>query len=330
MLTWLDHCCRHAVRTVDVKHHSGDPRQALAYHVGQEILAGKKGGTPDDILNQVQIAFFAPFIADLIPQSSLFLNGKKPVRPLALLLTRETANLLSAASPINIPDTLWLTELGERAIYIDVPHGAILMDGGGGANDVVELRAIFAAPYLPLNLGKTLFLAQMTNRASEQGRGRLCGVLMPDGGVSQFSGDSSRPTVNSTIRPPLAHSMLERERVALGRAGAFLRLVLAYHFFGPKQAQEAIAATPSGRLRAGKPKKDESLFAMTRLHASYAVNRPKHTIPSSWSLSTQQEVTGHFKLQAHGPNRSLRRLIWVDFYVRGPEDVPQRPQGYRV
>jgi hypothetical protein len=84
-----------------------------------------------------------------------------PKRPLGLLLTRETANLLSNANPLDINDSLWRTELGDRAIYVDVPHGAILMEGGGSGDDVIELRAILAAPFLPPNsTGQTLFVAQ--------------------------------------------------------------------------------------------------------------------------------------------------------------------------
>ena len=121
----------------------------------------------------------APFIAEFIPAGgSLTLQGRKPVRPLGLLLTRRTANLLSAARPIDIPDELWRAQLGpDRTVYVDIPHGSILMDAAGDTSDIIQLRAILAAPYLPLNgHGQTLFLAVMTDRGSERGRGRLSGV----------------------------------------------------------------------------------------------------------------------------------------------------------
>ena len=44
----------------------------------------------------------------------------------------------------------------------------------------------------------------------------------------------------------------------------------------------------------------------------------------------RQEVSGHFKLQPHGPQRSQRRLIWVDRYTRGPDDAPIKPRAYIV
>jgi hypothetical protein len=81
----------------------------------------------------------------------------------------------------------------------------------------------------------------------------------------------------------------------------FLRMVLAYYFFGPVEAREPIATTPTDKLRAGKPRKHESLFAVTRLNSTELTGRPKATISGSWSLTNHQEVTGHFKLQPHGP-----------------------------
>jgi hypothetical protein len=43
------------------------------------------------------------------------------------------------------------------------------------------------------------------------------------------------------------------------------------------------------------------------------------------SLTARQEVSGHFKLQPHGPGASLRKLIWVTAYDRGPEGAPVKP-----
>ena len=116
----------------------------------------------------------------------------------------------------------------------------------------------------------------------------------------------------------ICHCRSEREALKL-------RQVLEQRF-----AECGLVATPPARLWAGKPRKDESLFALTRLRACDEVGRPKNTIPSSWSLTSWQEVMGHFKLQAYGPQQSLRRMIWVDPYQRGPDDAPIRPQGHRI
>jgi hypothetical protein len=44
-------------------------------------------------------------------------------------------------------------------------------------------------------------------------------------------------------------------------------------------------------------------------------------------LSVQTLVMGHWKRQVHGPQRSLRKWLWLEPYWRGPEDAPimQRP-----
>ena len=39
-------------------------------------------------------------------------------------------------------------------------------------------------------------------------------------------------------------------------------------------------------------------------------------------LTTRHVVRGHWTHQAHGPQRALRRLQWVDDYIRGPEGAP--------
>jgi hypothetical protein len=310
----------------------GDPRKAFAFHL-QDLMRAVQNGTAsfEDILDETFHVMVAPFLQDYFPAGtklSLAGGGAFP-RPLGLVLTRGTANLLSAADTSNIPDETWRSSLGPyRMVYVDVPHGAILLDAGTHAADTLQLRAIFAAPSLQMP-GHTLFIAQMTDRGSERARGRIGGVLCPDGQISRYaSAKTGKTATDWTLRPPFVHSLTEK--AVLGRAGTFLRLVLAYHFFGPRSAREPIAATPTERLKGGKPRKDESLFALTHLRESSAVGRPQSTIQTSWSLTSRQEVVGHFKLQPYGPQRSLRRLIWVEGYGRGPNDAPMKTRAYVV
>jgi len=332
MLTWLDYICKQTVPLVDVKWHGGDPRKALAFHVGGCIVDAQRQAAPfEDILDETFHVMLIPFLRDFLPAGVTWTttNGIEIARPLGLLLTRNTANLLSNAAASNIPDETWRSALGVgRAVYVDVPHGAILLDVGTERSDMLQLRAIFAAPFLPWDMpGHTLFIAQMTDRGSERGRGRVAGLLCPDGQILRFgSRDTGLTATDWTLRSPFVHP--QTETVVLGRTGTFLRLVLAYHFFGPHDVREPIAVTLTERLRDGKPRKDESLFALTRLRESSAVRRPQSTIQSSWSLTSRQEVAGHFKLQPYGPQHSLRCLIWVDAYERGPESAPIKPRAY--
>lgn len=334
MLTWLDYFCRRMLPVVDAKFHGGDPRKAFGFHLYQRLYEVQQGTASfEDILDEAFHVMLTPFLRDFFPAGGTATSAMdiEIDRPLGLVLTRGTANLLSDAESSNIPDEAWRSELGTgRAVYVDVPHGTILLDVGTERSDVLQLRAIFAAPFLPPNMpGHTLFIAHMTDRGSERGRGRVAGLLWPDGRISRFASEATgRSAADWTLRSPFVHS--ETERAVLGRTGTFLRLVLAYHFFGPPKARDPIGATPTQRLRAGKPRKDESLFALTRLHSSGEVGRPRERIPPSWSLTSRQEVSGHFKLQPHGPQLSMRRLIWVDGYARGPADAPIRPRAHAI
>jgi hypothetical protein len=312
----------------------GDPRKAFAFHL-QDLMRAVQNGTAsfEDILDETFHVMLAPFLQDYFPAGTklTLAGGGAMPRPLGLVLTRGTANLLSAADASNIPDETWRSALDpHRTVYVDVPHGAILLNAGTHAADTLQLRAIFVAPWLPPKMpGHTLFIAQMTDPGSERARGRIGGVLCPDGQIAGYGSARTGLTATDwTLRPPFAHSVTET--AVLGRAGTFLRLVLAYHFFGPHAARESIAATPTERLRSGKPRKDESLFALTRLRESGQVGRPQSTIQTSWSLTSRQEVAGHFKLQPYGPQRTLRRLIWVEGYERGPDDAPVKARAYVV
>ena len=113
----------------------------------------------------------------------------------------------------------------------------------------------------------------------------------------------------------------------------FLRMALVFHRYGPAEARQPVGRTPPDRAAANslKPKKGESLFAVTRLDAPAGrLGRPPRTTTGGWNLAARQEVSGHFKLQPHGPAGSLRKLIWVEGYARGPEDVRRKPKAVRV
>ncbi len=203
----------------------------------------------------------------------------------------------------------WQGTLSEnQVVYIDVPHGAVLPEIKPG--DVVELRVILAANYRPSPegmQGQTLtFVALLTSRGSERGRGRLVGVLMPDGWTFAIASTRlpTRTQADLTLKAPFVDP--EAEARARSKAGDFLRLVLAYHAFGPMEAREPIAATPRTRLVQGKPRRDESLFAMARLRPAHdRLGRAAAKTPASWTLTSRQEVGGHCKLQPHGPNGTL-------------------------
>ncbi len=194
-----------------------------------KLTLAQDGVAPfEDIMEESQYVFLAPFISEFLPLGVALTfaeDGSRPPRPLGLLLTRATANLLSASNPSNIFDELWRAELEpNRAIYVDIPHGALLLDIGVGETDVVQLRSILAAPYLPADFpGCTLFIAQVTDRASERGRGRIAGVLRPDGSITGFSSPKMQGRfADQTLASPEVHPLTDK--ALLARAGTFLRL----------------------------------------------------------------------------------------------------------
>ena len=118
------------------------------------------------------------------------------------------------------------------------------------------------------------------------------------------------------------------------RTAGFFRLVLAYHRYGPVEVRSEVGVTSAAKFvrNQNTPRKGESIFAMVRLAApSDRLGRlPPKDFNAGWVLTTRQEVAGHFKLQAHGPGMTLRKLIWVENYSRGPQDAPLRPRAVRV
>lgn len=336
-MTWFDWFCRQASDTLLPRFRCSDPRRGMALYVVQGRTALRHRAIPGvDRLESIWYAALFPFVAPFLPSEIVpeltEQERTRPPRPLGLMLTRATANLLSGARPPPSGDVHWRRALGEqRAIYVDVPHGAVLLGARPDGSDVLQLRAIFVLPPTSHEQAElTVFVALLTDPGSERPRGRVCALIEPDGPALPVTGVKGFITqVDPTLRAPFVDPSTEvriRERAA-----DFLRLVLAYYCFGPAEAREAIAVTPTERLRNGKPRKGESLFAMTQLQpARDRLGRPAASVPVSWSLTARQEVAGHFKLQPHGPGGSLRRLIWVDPYERGPEDAAIKPQAVRV
>lgn len=343
MTTWLDLNCRHAHRAWnETKKEAGlatddwDPRRAFAYATANAITLARANEKPmDDSFFSMMMPFGLPyfrkqddpFLPDGIPRA-VPTGIPRDSRPLGIILKKETASLLSAATVANVQDELWRKKLGENwTVCVDVPHSALTFSTGHG-DSVVQLRAILAASWLPaVPEGYTQFVVQLTEKGTETPHGRIGGVLCPDGSVRQ-SVDQSGAWVDRSLQPPFVDACIQE--LVLERAGAFLRLVMCYYFFGPDDVREAIPATPTERLKKGKPGKGNSLFAMTRLHASDTLGRPKSSSSSGWSLSERQEVSGHFKLQACGPQWSQRRMIWVATYERGTLSGELRAKGVHV
>ncbi|WP_244832052.1 hypothetical protein [Caballeronia sp. TF1N1] len=329
MLTWLDYLSRRFMEIPGETFHQGDPRKALAHTIAMTFAEGNGIGECDDKMDNLFLSMLAPFAAPYIGSGAVlrFIDGTPFERPLGIVLTRKTAELLTATKNPAIRDEMWRERLGSRrAIYIDIPHGAFIFRNEAGER--VQLRAILAAPFLPTDHpGYTQFFVQVTAVGSENGRGRFIGILHPTGKISFLGYDNGQPMCEPGL---FSDSDTSMRKGVLCFSGTFLRMVLCYYLFAPRETRKDVTVTASKRLKKGKPRSGQSLFAMTRLHPTEKVGRTSSSAHGSWSLSERQEVAGHFKLQAYGPDHSLRRMIWVSDYERGPEDAPLRPKGVRI
>jgi hypothetical protein len=334
MLTWLDFLAHQALNSMTERDHVTDPRTALALTIGR-LSKGVQDGRfrfPNGILDEIFYTLLVPFVAPYAPAGATmtFSDGQAFERPLGLILSRQTAGILASAKPLDIADDLWRGPLGPRRhVYVDIPPGAMTLRLDPSTTDVLHVRAILAAPHLPLSMpGRTQLLIQVTAPRSERGLGRIAAVLAPEGMVTLNANENGQLACDEGLLPPHAHP--DVHKAVAGYAGTFFRLVMAYYFFGPHESREPVTVTPTERLNKGKPRNGQSLFAVTHLQPSSKLGRPQSTIAASWSLTERQRVDGHFKLQAYGPNRSERRMIWIEAYERGPADALPRPKGVAV
>lgn len=49
---------------------------------------------------------------------------------------------------------------------------------------------------------------------------------------------------------------------------------------------------------------------------------PSEETRTGWEMSVRTRVNGFWRRQAHGPRHSLRKIIWVKAFMRGPHDAP--------
>ena len=243
---------------------------------------------------------------------------------------RLTAELLEDLSKARAPDAvtdLWRGEL-DKAWYLDFPHRGLLLGEG------LQLRALFAgeiphegawavailtAPGSDRNVSRIAWrigsgggwhrnepdVRVLGARVSEQGDASLDDLLV-FGEVPPFDADYFREAVESLLALTILYATT-RDTAAPGE-------------MLPRITPEALSANP--RKAAQKAKKF-SLFAIRHLASPpdrFGRVRVAGRRWAGWRLDVRQEVRGFFRMQAHGPRHSLRRLQWIDGYERGPGD----------
>ena len=325
---WLEWFCRRAIETLDPSKSASldgrpvDPRRLFNVYIEEGLQVLGRGKIIGPALEALWYRSLRPFTVPYRYPSTFPWTAAGNTRPpLGLLLTRDTVNDLGGANaPTGSIEALGAAYPQDQGLYIDVPSGALLL------NDVqipgLQLRAFFLPPMKAESFGKRCFIGLVTMAGSEQPYGRYCDVLSPLP-VTSLRG-SAAPVSDVTLV-----SLLDSGSEITELSRNFILLVLLYNLYGPKSSKQSIPAAPVGSLKKPIARQNESLFAITKLQAPLErFGRPiKRGNASSWSLTSRQDVAGYFKLQPHGPGGVLRKLIWVEPYIRGPDKTLARPHG---
>jgi hypothetical protein len=86
------------------------------------------------------------------------------------------------------------------------------------------------------------------------------------------------------------------------------------------------------RKRAQKELKQDAppVVRVVALRRSAAVEHVEPSGESKHYLTVRFVVAGHARLQPCGPGRVDRKLIWIDSFIKGPDDAPLKPAAQKV
>lgn len=253
-----------------------------------------------------------------------------PASPLGLQVARELADDFAEAKP---PETIeWQALLKHhRTVYIDFPPETFWVDSTGTPmTGRFYLRAVLVNSPEGRNESHTSFYAIFDRRE------RQCEVPNM---IRFFVDEHGRPV------PPAREDQVftfgqnaETLHALEGQVSDLVRLVLLYYqstdqrveslpYLGPIKLEATPPAKRPERQRA------ESLFKIQRLLSPvgrFGRERGESAPREGYKLGVRVRVRGHFRWQPHGPGRELRRLQWIDPYLKGPADAPVRVPMYRV
>ncbi|MCB1257146.1 MAG: hypothetical protein KDB26_08585 [Microthrixaceae bacterium] len=163
-------------------------------------------------------------------------------------------------------------------------------------------------------------------------RDALGGILVSEFGGAPEPGFEKALPLNTGIAPPALGGDPERYEFTRLIASVNVVVVVVWALLNEPVAQgDAAVTVEASPLTIGKKR--------TRRDVDVSVvdiRRPNNVryLPSAHRIEHDHRwtVTGHWRNQACGPEHSLRKLIWVDDYVAGPEDKPliRRPRVQRV
>lgn len=103
--------------------------------------------------------------------------------------------------------------------------------------------------------------------------------------------------------------------------------VVLYQAMDGADREEAIANEAAKKLLEQLKQAPKGSKQRERLNEKLGKTHQMHRIflgrhvgrPGGWQLTVKVLVTGHWRNQAHGPGRLLRKLIWIEPHWRGPD-----------
>nr|WP_255636545.1 hypothetical protein [Azospirillum sp. 412522] len=262
---------------------------------------------PDDLVGNSNafLQFLWPFALSLDDRKKGVEAAPKS-RTLAIQPSRELVALLSQAKAPADQCTMLSGDLLTVSLYIDLPHGSLLVGDLG-------VRAIFTRP--SQRHGSVALCAILCVPGSNRLAGRLMWVAGQGEANGLVSTDVDKTLLAEQVEDFLSLLLLYRQHADNAQRGRL-----------PRMTREMAASR-----KARQHHKKVSLFTVETLAPPLDRFGRRHSLGAGgWQLGWRSSVAGHFKMQPHGPGRSLRKLIFVDAYERGPDDGPRKHRLERL
>ena len=133
----------------------------------------------------------------------------------------------------------------------------------------------------------------------------------------------------SPLRDPITTTTMQRAWNLLSN----LCLYIAMHGLGTKQRRYTKGQKSLGSKQGGRPvievwRVGKEIKLSPQMRAAALALFSTRTKNAGWQLAKRFTVRGHWRQQAHGPSRSLRRRVWIKPHWKGPESAERLTHLY--
>jgi hypothetical protein len=298
--TWLDHYIDGAAAQL---HRAGLSHRAIASDIdAMRLMALSATQSPRPPDQQAGLSsMMATILPWLLPPEALSETADRILgQPVAYQLTPD---LLAALVQGDAPDAPELTSfLDAHNLFLDLPGRGLPL------SDQQSIRALFVQPMTAP--GQWHFVAILTNGRSNEMTGRHVWSAGSDGQPLEAYGLDIEEVPDATV----AKVVWRIIRLAVLYALSTSESSPAPPEPLPRTEDAILCALKDKKRRARR--KTHTVFSVHRLSRRASSSLPSADI-GAWTLDHVVEVRGHFRWQAHGPQRRLRKLIWIDAHERG-------------